>query len=356
MAPGDMPHEGLKILRAQAHVSSTPTVGTFPPPRPRAPAPPRPRAPAPLPGTLAGGYTATMTDDAGSSGEARARATAYVLQRYHLTGLQEARERLTPGQFAGVTRQIDEVEAQLTGRARPAVAALAGDTRGIATPFGRILPATGLLLIIIWLVFALETLQPGGSQDNTTLATLGATTPDLLATHQYWRLLTACFLHIGVAHIASNSLALVWLGSLAERFYGPLRFLGIYLAAGVAGNIAATVLEPGLGAGASGAIFGLLGAMLAGSWRNRPIIGAEASRALFGSLASLLVINIAISFIPGISKFAHFGGLLTGAALALLIPFRSPRYPRAYALAADGVSAILIVAALALGLTYAGAH
>ncbi len=297
-----------------------------------------------------------MTDDVDATNLARERATAYVLQRYHLSNLQEARDRLTPGQFAGVTRQIDEVEAQLTGRARPALAPPADDTRGITTPFGRILPATGLLLVVIWLVFALETLQPGGSQDSATLATLGATTPDLLATHQYWRLLTACFLHIGVAHIASNSLALVWLGSLAERFYGSLRFLGIFLATGVAGNVVATLLEPGLGAGASGAIFGLLGAMLAGSWRNRPVIGAEVSRALFGNLAGLLVINIAISFIPGISKFAHFGGLATGALLALLIPFRSPRYPRAYNVASDIVSAVLIVAALALSLTYAGAH
>jgi len=304
-----------------------------------------------------------MTDDADHvdvAAVARGRATDYVLQRYHLGSLGEAQERLTPAQFAGVTRQIDEVQAQLLGQVRPAPARAlpSGGARGITTPFGPILPATGLLLVLIWLMFGLEALQPGGALNPTTqsLATLGSTTTDMLTTHQYWRLLAACFLHAGIVHIATNSLALVWLGSLAERVYGPLRFLGIYLAAGVAGNIAVGVFAPGPGVGASGAIFGLLGAMLAGSWRNRAVIGAAASRALFGNLVSLLVINIAISFIPGISTYAHFGGLMTGAVLALLIPFRGPRYPRAYTVAADALSAILIVATLALGLTYLVAH
>ncbi len=354
---------GLKILRAQAHVGSTPTVGT--------------NLPSRYPLILrvvysAAGYTVNMIDedaesvnrvdedtrDRAAEGVARDRAAAYVLQRYHLTSLREAQEKLTPAQFAGVTRQIDQVQDQILGRARPVATVLPTTTRGIDTPLGPILPATGLLLVAIWLMFGLEALQPGGALNPTDqmLVTLGATTPDMLATHQYWRLLAACFLHIGFVHIATNSIALVWLGSLAERFYGSLRFLGIYLATGVVGNIAAALLEPGLGAGASGAIFGILGAMLVGSWRNRGAIGPDVSRALFGSLAGLLAINIAISFIPGISKFAHFGGLLTGGVLALLIPFSSPRYPRAYTLASNVISAALIVVTLALGLTYFGAH
>src|SRR5579875_471899 len=205
-----------------------------------------------------------MTED-----QARHAATEYVLQRYHLNSLQEAQERLTPTQFAGVTREIDDVEAHLLGRAQPVAPVTSGTGRGIVTPFGPILPATGLLLAAIWVMFVLESLQPGGSQSTATLILFGATTPDMLATHQYWRLLAACFLHIGFVHIASNSLALVWLGALAERFYGSLRFLGIYLAAGVIGNIATAIWEPTatIGAGASGAIFGLLGAMLVGAWR-----------------------------------------------------------------------------------------
>jgi len=322
----------------------------------------------------AAGYTVNMIDedarnadrvevdedsrDHAAGGVARERAAMYVLQRYHLTSLREAQEKLSPAQFAGVTRQIDQVQDQILGRARPVTNVLPAATRGIDTPLGPILPATGLLLVAIWLMFGLEALQPGGALNPTDqmLITLGATTPDMLATHQYWRLLAACFLHIGPVHIATNSIALVWLGSIAERFYGSLRFLGIYLTTGVAGNIAVALLQPGLGAGASGAIFGLLGAMLVGSWRNRRAIGPDVSRALFGSLAGLLAINVAISFIPGISMFAHFGGLITGGVLALLIPFSSPRYPRAYALASNTVSAALIVVTLALGLTYFGAH
>jgi len=286
----------------------------------------------------------------------RIRATEYVLGRYHLTTLQEAQERLTPTQFEGLMGEIAGVQAQLTTRAQPQPA-LPAETgsRGIMTPFGPILPVTGLLLVVIWIIFAIENAM-GGSTSESVLTLMGATTVDMLATGQYWRLLAACFLHIGPAHIITNSISLIVLGGLAERFYGPLRYLGIYLAAGVGGNIAVGLLQPGPGAGASGAIFGLLGAILVGAVRNRRVIGSALQRQIVGSLGTMLVLNIGISFLPGISAYAHFGGLAIGAALALLIPFRSPRYPRAYAAAANGVSAILVVASLALILTWIGNH
>lgn len=286
--------------------------------------------------------------------QARLRATDYVLQRYHLNSLQDAQQHLAPHQYEGVLREIDAVQQQITAPPPPPRPVVA--TRGINTPFGPILPVTGLLLAIIWIVFIFEELQPGGSQSPSTLVNLGATIPDISSTHQYWRWLTACFLHIGIVHIASNSLALVWLGALGERFYGPLRYLAIYLAAGVAGNILSSVIQPEIGAGASGAIFGLLGAMLVASWRNRSIIGAEASRRLFSALGQLLILNIFISFLPGIGWSAHLGGAIAGGILALAIPFNSDRWPRGYAVAANVLSAILIVACLAVGLTWVGNH
>ncbi len=322
---------------------------------------------------------------------ARERATDYVLQRYHLTDLREAQERLTPSQFEGVTREIANVQAQIMAQSMPqarqsqdamgATTTASSGTRGIGpfgraanapgfgidTPLGRLLPVTGLLIVINVAVFVAESVQPssvpgdprfpGGSTDNGVLALLGATVPDMLSSGQYWRLLTACFLHIGVAHIATNMLALLWLGGLAERFYGPLRFLGIYLAAGIGGNVLTGLVTPNsVGAGASGAIFGILGAMLVASWRNRAVIGAAASRAIFANLGQLLVLNVVISFLPGIGLWAHAGGALTGAVLALLIPFNSPTYPRAYRLAANALSAVLIVATLALLVTWIGNH
>jgi rhomboid protease GluP len=287
----------------------------------------------------------------------RARATALVLQRYHLSDLAEAQRRLTPTQLEGVRREIDEVQAYLRARAAPAPHV--ADFPGIDTPLGRVPPVTALLLVAIWAVFVLESLQPGGSTSTAVLYNFGAVAPDTLASGQYWRLLATCFLHVGLLHIASNSIALIWLGSLAERLYGPLRYLAIYLAAGVGGSVVAVVTSPPneISAGASGAIMGLLGAMLAGSWRNRRITGAAAGRQLFSGLAIVLVLNLVIGFtIPGISNAAHLGGAATGAVLALLIPYRSPRYARRYAVAANVLSAVLIVAALALAATYTAAH
>lgn len=298
-----------------------------------------------------------MTDDPTANDLARRRATEYVLQQYHLTDLHEARQRLTQTQFDGVLRQIDEITAQIMAPPQPRPAQTRAS--GIATPFGPILPITGLLLVAIWIVFAFESLQPGGSTSLAVLYQFGADTSDTLSSGQYWRLLAACFLHIGLFHIISNSIALLWLGSVAERFYGPLRYLGIYLAAGIGGSIVATLTSSPqvISAGASGAIMGVLGALLAGSFRNRAIIGAAAGRQLFQSLAVVLVFNLFIGFsTTGISNAAHLGGAATGAILALLIPYRSPHYPPAYARAANILSAILIVATLSLLVTYVGAH
>src|ERR671932_171779 len=264
---------------------------------------------------------------------ARVRATAFVLQRYHLSDLAEAEQKLTPTQFQGVLREIDEVQAALVARTTPARPV--AEVPGIDTPLGRVPPVTALLLGAIWAVFALESLQPGGSTNQVVLFTFGAVAADTLSSGQYWRLLATCFLHIGFFHIVSNSIALIWLGSLAERLYGPLRYLAIYLAAGIGGSI-----------------MGVLGAMLAGSWRNRRITGAAAGRQLFSGLATVLVVNLVIGFtVPNISNAAHLGGAATGALLALLIPYRSPRYPRRDAITANVLCAVLIVAALALGAT-----
>lgn len=284
----------------------------------------------------------------------RAYATNYVLQRYHLTDLAEARQKLTPAQFEGVQREIDAVQAQIIAQAAARTTPRKPDVPGIDTPYGRILPVTGLLLVAIWIVFILENLYPGGTSGDV-FDVFGAITPNTLTNGQYWRLVAACFLHANVVHIVSNSLGLVWLGSMAERVYGPLRFLGIYLAAGVGGNLL-VVLTGNSGIGASGAILGLLGALIAGFWRNRGVVDVVAGRQLVSSLAVMLVLNLAIGFIPGISLEGHLGGAITGAVLALLIPFCSPREPRTYAVAVNVVSAVLIVASVALAATYPGAH
>ncbi|HKO24053.1 MAG TPA: hypothetical protein VJY65_04855, partial [Chloroflexota bacterium] len=110
---------------------------------------------------------------------ARVRATAFVLQRYHLSDLVEAEQKLTPTQFQGVLREIDEVQAALVARSTPARPV--AEVPGIDTPLGRVPPVTALLLGAIWAVFALESLQPGGSTNQDVLLTFGAVASDTLS-------------------------------------------------------------------------------------------------------------------------------------------------------------------------------
>jgi membrane associated rhomboid family serine protease len=134
---------------------------------------------------------------------------------------------------------------------------------------------------------------------------------------QYERLLTSTFLHGGLLHLAFNMLALYIVGAPLERVLGTGRYLTIYLASALGGSLLAMLLSPPdtLGVGASGAVFGLFGALIV--LRDR--VGAEA-----GGVVTLIGINLVISFlVPGISWQAHLGGLLTGVVVAFLVRGRA---------------------------------
>ncbi|MCW2778138.1 MAG: Rhomboid family protein [Frankiales bacterium] len=137
---------------------------------------------------------------------------------------------------------------------------------------------------------------------------------DGIAQGQYWRLLTAMFLHYGLAHVVLNMLALVQIGPVLEAALGRARYLALYLLAGLAGTTASYALGPldVPSAGASGAIFGLFAAAYVVERRRG---GAAASQ-----YAVLLGINLVLTFtIPFIDKRGHVGGLLGGALVALVL-------------------------------------
>ena len=291
----------------------------------------------------------TTVSDLGS----HLRAVESVLQRYTFPDLQEAQATLTPSQFESLMLEIAATEAKFT-RGAPA----SGVARGIDTPARNVRPVTGILLATIWIVFALESLQPGGSTDSGVLYQFGATTADVFSTGQLWRLIASCFVHIGPVHIMGNTILLLWLGNMAERMYGRLRFLGMYLAAGIGGSIV-SVMAAGpdvTSAGASGAIWGLLGALLVGSWSNRRAISEAEGRALRSSLTGALMLNAAISFLPGVGLAAHCGGFITGVALGLVIPYCNPCSSRARSIMADVMSGALVGLAVLLMLTGAAGH
>lgn len=138
--------------------------------------------------------------------------------------------------------------------------------------------------------------------------------PGLVSAGDWYRLVTAMFLHGSLMHLAFNSWALWLFGASLERRFGSPSFLALYLASGIAGSTAYQLTGASFAVGASGAIFGLFGALLAATYRQRH---TPAGRAAFGQLAILLAINLALpSIVPGIAWQAHLGGLVAGAVIA----------------------------------------
>lgn len=184
---------------------------------------------------------------------------------------------------------------------------------------------TWLLLainIIVWLLMQLL----GGflNQDVDVLLRFGAIFGPLIATGEYWRFFTAMFLHAGIIHLFFNCFALFIFGRLVEGVYGNARFTAIYLLAGLSGGVLSYMFNrTAIAVGASGAIFGILGALAAYFVVHRNTLGEMGRRNLTG-LATIAAINLAIGLlIPNIDNWAHFGGLAGGFVMGLAL---APRY------------------------------
>ena len=189
---------------------------------------------------------------------------------------------------------------------------------------------TWTILGVNLLFLVVEALMSGGragflDPSGQALCRLGALNSAAIAeSGQWWRLLTVMVLHGGVIHFAVNSWALWIFGPVLERTLGHVRFTLLYLISGfTASAVSFAFKRPDLAVGASGAIFGLLGALIAFFWRRR---GTAGSRAQLQSLLIVLVINLILGFrIPGVDYMAHIGGLLGGFATMLLVDLAARR-------------------------------
>lgn len=164
---------------------------------------------------------------------------------------------------------------------------------------------------------------------NGQLLLAGAKVNADIAAGQLHRLFTPMFLHASISHLAVNSFSLYSTGPSVESWFGHARFVSLYLISGVCGNLLSFLLTPTPSVGASGAIFGLVGATAVLLARHRRILGPRSTKGL-NSLAYIVIVNFGMGMNGGrIDNWGHLGGLVGGALFAYLagprlIPARGP--------------------------------
>ncbi len=231
-----------------------------------------------------------------------------------LAALESAAERLGQAQPLAPEEVLD-----LIARGRRERVEAAGFAQAVAKRFPRV---TFALVAVCFLAFAL--LDGSGAQGQAIKTWLSAGSREVWR-GELWRVFTYAFLHANTTHLLVNMLALYSLGGFLEALLGGWRYLLIYCASAVGGGIA-TALAGGLrvamgglpsySVGASGAIWGLMGATLALVLSRQRVLPRLIARGLRQRLLLVLVINVALSFLPGIDLYAHFGGGLVGFLLA----------------------------------------
>ena len=180
--------------------------------------------------------------------------------------------------------------------------------------------ATYVFLGLITVVF-LGQLASTQFLGNDILAALGDKDNLLIAQGEYWRLFTAIFLHASILHYGFNAYALYIIGRDVERFSGAVRLTIIFVLAGLCGSLFSLVFTPAPALGASGAIFGLIGAQGVFLYRHRKLFGERGRRGL-QNIVIIAILNLAIGLQAGIDDWAHVGGLVGGLILGgVLGPF-----------------------------------
>jgi membrane associated rhomboid family serine protease len=244
--------------------------------------------------------------------------------------------------FAAVGIKCPECAGQPSGISR--AAKRTRSSAGVATGA---LVTRGLIGISV-VVFLLQIAQAGNINGQAgEIWVRGSLVGGFVAEGEWWRLVTSAFIHASPIHLLFNMLMLWWFGSALETLLGRVRYLGIVMVSilgGAAGALLATQANE-LTVGASGAVFGILGAGLVLERRQIMVFG--------GGAFAVVALNLALSFlIPGISIGGHLGGLAAGAGATLALS-RFGRGHAAYGrLGIEGVAGLVAVAALSIAVAY----
>jgi rhomboid protease GluP len=199
-----------------------------------------------------------------------------------------------------------------------------------ATPRFWVTPALITANVAYFAVAAFHGVSPI-QPDPQQLLELGANFGPLTLQGQWWRLVSATFVHIGFVHLAFNMWCLWSLGNVAERMFGNFTFFWIYLLSGIGGSLASLIWHPSIvSAGASGAIFGIAGALASMLYFGHILVPRQVVRELLSSLAFFVGFNLLFGFLlQGIDNAGHIGGLVVGLGLgaALHRPLPQGRRP-----------------------------
>jgi membrane associated rhomboid family serine protease len=188
-------------------------------------------------------------------------------------------------------------------------------------------PVVTMALITINVILFLLLYAYGSPENESTLRDFGALSPRLVEQGQWWRMVTSMFLHASIPHILFNMTSLFAVGTLAERLYGSVKYLAIYLGSGLIGSLVSLGYSVStghidvLGVGASGAIFGVAGALVTLRFQSSDVIPSRLRTRVSASIFPLVIISLVFSFVtPFVDNGAHVGGLLGGMALSFLFP------------------------------------
>ncbi len=300
---------------------------------------------------------------------------------------QVAGERVRRGDLAGATKAYREAERRAPAADRAEIASRLGwlnKEQGRSFTAGRYFArsrgggltlglAQAVLLVTVLVSFAAFVQAPGPWRVGPppgSLYSLLWLDPALVLHGEVYRLLTVTLVHsedptFFWIHLGSNMYALFLIGPVVERIWGSRLFAAFYVLTGIAASTASVVFTAAPAVGASGAIFGLIGVLFAGTRVHHPVLDQRA-RAIVPQLGFLIVLNLFLGFsIGGIDNAAHVGGLVSGLWLGLLVPpgrvptLRSMwQHPGGQPTTASplviGAGFLLLIAAILLGLSVAG--